>query len=137
MTSTKKERQPSIYNWYRPGSALGRFKAITNPTVGNHEYENGSAPGYFDYWGANTPHFYSVNAGGWHIISLDSTSEFNQTAAGIRSIQLARQRPQHQHGSLYHRLLPPPRLQRRSGGGRTGVPDGHGRHVVAARPARR
>ena len=70
------------YNWYRPGSALGRFRAITNPTVGNHEYENGSAPGYFDYWGANTPHFYSVNAGGWHIISLDSTSEFNQLKAG-------------------------------------------------------
>jgi hypothetical protein len=77
-----KGRPTEYYNWYRPGSALGRFRAITNPTIGNHEYEPDGAPGYFDYWGANTPHYYSVDAGGWHIISLDSTFQFNQTAPG-------------------------------------------------------
>ena len=71
-----------FHNWYRPGSSLGRFRDITNPAIGNHEYEFGVAPGYFDYWGADTPHYYSVDAGGWHMISLDTTFQFNQTAAG-------------------------------------------------------
>jgi hypothetical protein len=76
-----------FHNWYGSGSdQYSRFNAITNPTVGNHEYYHvGSglydAPGYFDYWN-NVPHYYSFNAAGWHIISLDSTSQFNQTLPG-------------------------------------------------------
>jgi hypothetical protein len=62
------------------------LQRITNPTVGNHEYYHVGggvydAPGYFDYWN-NVPHYYSFNAAGWHIISLDSTSQFNQTLPG-------------------------------------------------------
>ena len=72
-------------NWYglnQPGNTFyGRFRDITLPTVGNHEYTAGQAPGYFDYWD-NTPHYYSVNRHGWHIISLDANSAFNQTAVG-------------------------------------------------------
>jgi Calcineurin-like phosphoesterase/Bacterial Ig domain len=70
-------------NYYGPqtaGSTLyGRFKSITLPTIGNHEYTAGQAPGYFDYWD-NPPHYYSVNRHGWHIISLDSNSAFGQLA---------------------------------------------------------
>lgn len=68
-------------NWYgRAGSDFfGRFRAITNPTVGNHEYDGGVAPGYFDYWD-NVPHYFSFDVGGWHLISLDSTSQFGQTS---------------------------------------------------------
>jgi Calcineurin-like phosphoesterase/Bacterial Ig domain len=75
-------------NWYgRAGSDFfGRFRAITNPTVGNHEYEGGNAPGYFDYWD-NVPHYFSFNVGGWHVISLDSTSQFSQTSAGSPQYQ--------------------------------------------------
>ena len=33
------------------------------------------AAAYFDYWD-NVPDYYSVNAGGWHIISLNSLHQF-------------------------------------------------------------
>ena len=75
-----------FYNWYGSGSDhLSRFRSITNPTVGNHEYQHIAsqqydAPGYFDYWD-NVDHYYSFRAAGWHIISLDSTGQFNQTGA--------------------------------------------------------
>jgi hypothetical protein len=71
-----------FYNWYglaASSSVYGRFRPITDPTIGNHEYENGVAPGYFDYWD-NAPNYYSFTTAGWHFISLNSTSQFNQTA---------------------------------------------------------
>lgn len=38
-------------NWYgTPTTYFGKFRSITNPVIGNHEYENGVAPGYFEYW---------------------------------------------------------------------------------------
>ena len=71
-------------NWYGASGApnlYGKFKSITNPTIGNHEYVGTDASGYFYYWD-NVPHYYSFNAGGWHFISLDSTSQFGQTQPG-------------------------------------------------------
>ena len=39
-------------NWFgpsgSPGVYYGRLKEITDPTIGNHEYTGGQAPGYFD-----------------------------------------------------------------------------------------
>jgi hypothetical protein len=68
-------------NWYGTnGSFFSRFAAITDPTIGNHEYIQGSSYGYFAYWGLGTRHYYSFDAGGWHFIRLDSTSQFRQTA---------------------------------------------------------
>ncbi len=65
-----------FYNWYGPqGTNFGRFRSLTNPTIGNHEYTSGAAPGYFDYWD-NIPNYYSYDAGGWHFISLNSNSAF-------------------------------------------------------------
>jgi hypothetical protein len=78
----EKGSMAEFYNWYGLTSSTtfyGRFRAITNPAIGNHEYENGVAPGYFDYWD-NVPNYYSFNSAGWHFISLNSTSQFNQTA---------------------------------------------------------
>ena len=67
-----------FYNWYGTSTVdYGRFRDVTNPAIGNHEYENGAAPGYFQYWN-NVPNYYSYNAGGWHFIALNSTSEYNQ-----------------------------------------------------------
>jgi len=69
-------------NWYGTGSTwFNRFRAITNPVVGNHEYSVPNANGYFDFWN-NIPHYYSYNVAGWHIVALDSTSQFGQTAPG-------------------------------------------------------
>ncbi len=62
-----------FYNWYRPNDFFGRFKAITDPTVGNHEYLLGNDSAYRDFWG-NIPDYYSFNAGGWHFISLNSNA---------------------------------------------------------------
>jgi hypothetical protein len=62
-----------FYNWYGSGSAnFSVLRAITDPTIGNHEYTNGvGGAGYFDYWD-NIPNYYSFNAGGWHFISLNA-----------------------------------------------------------------
>jgi Calcineurin-like phosphoesterase len=61
-----------FYNWYGSGSNyFSKFNAITDPTVGNHEYTGGQAYGYFYYWNG-VPKYYSFNTGGWHFISLDS-----------------------------------------------------------------
>ena len=60
-------------NWYgTPDKLYGQFRDITNPTIGDHEFEAGKAPGYFDYWD-NVPYFYSFDAAGWHFVSIDAT----------------------------------------------------------------
>ena len=64
----------------------GRFKAITRPSVGNHEYltsggtgctaANAGAAGYFQYFGAAAGQpgqgYYSFDVGAWHLIALNS-----------------------------------------------------------------
>lgn len=54
----------------------GRFKDVTRPAVGNHEYLTPEASGYFDYFGsaAGRPDqgWYSYNIGAWHLIALNS-----------------------------------------------------------------
>jgi hypothetical protein len=59
-------------NWYASNTFFGRFKPITDPTVGNHDYLQGNDNlAYRDYWN-NVPDYYSFDAGGWHFISLNS-----------------------------------------------------------------
>jgi hypothetical protein len=72
-----------FYNWYGTRNRyFGKFRDITNPTVGNHEYNSDDqASGYFYYWD-NIPHYYSYNAGGWHFISIDSISAFGELDPG-------------------------------------------------------
>jgi Calcineurin-like phosphoesterase len=56
----------------------GRFKNITHPAIGNHEYNDpgGGASGYFDYFGraAGNPSqgYYSYDLGSWHMVELNS-----------------------------------------------------------------
>jgi hypothetical protein len=69
-------------------SSFGRFKAISSPTPGNHEWAN-RAQGYDPYWGpsvrqADGGHYYSRDLGGWHLVSLNSEED-----AGRGSAQLA------------------------------------------------
>ncbi len=74
--------ETEFHNWYGTGSNhYSQFRSITNPTIGNHEYQGFQAPDYFDYWD-NVPHYYSFDAAGWHFINLDSTSQYNQTLPG-------------------------------------------------------
>lgn len=55
----------------------GRFRDITRPVVGNHEYTGGRADGYFGFYGAAArppDGWYSFDAGdtGWHVVVLNS-----------------------------------------------------------------
>ena len=64
-------------------NSWGRFKAITRPVVGNHEYGTSGAGGYFGYFGdAASPRqpgcvkscdgYYSFDIGSWHIAVISS-----------------------------------------------------------------
>ena len=64
--------------WYGDATGYGRFRDITNPAVGNHEYmTSATAAPYLDYWG-QVPHYYSYDVGGWHVVVLDSIGELAQ-----------------------------------------------------------
>jgi acid phosphatase type 7 len=58
------------------GTTWGEFKARTKPALGNHEYVNPSAHGYFEYWGAQAgpvdKGYYSYDLGSWHIVVLNT-----------------------------------------------------------------
>lgn len=58
----------------------GRFKAITAPTPGNHEYES-DGKGYFDYFDVAPNH--AIDACGWHIVSVDQYDSMSRAAAFI------------------------------------------------------
>ena len=73
----------------------GRFKNITHPAIGNHEYGDTGASGYFNYFGDNsTPlepgcrknckAWYSYSIGNWRIITLNTecTTNNNNCVAG-------------------------------------------------------
>ena len=54
----------------------GRFKSITHPVPGNHEYGLPGARGYFSYFGEAAGHpdegWYSFDVVGWHLVALNS-----------------------------------------------------------------
>jgi acid phosphatase type 7 len=58
------------------GPSWGRFKDRTKPALGNHEYEEPTASGYFQYWGAQAgpagKGFYSYDLGAWHIVVMNT-----------------------------------------------------------------
>jgi Calcineurin-like phosphoesterase len=68
------------------GSTWGRFKDITYPILGDHEYGSPGAEGYFAYFGRRaTPldpdctegcrGYYSVDMGAWHVVALNVNCE--------------------------------------------------------------
>ena len=71
----------SEYN-ARYAPTWGRFKTLTKPTPGNHEYNTSGAAGYFDYFtgvltgtGADrSKGYYSWDVGDWHFVALNTMS---------------------------------------------------------------
>ena len=80
MTRSTRSARCPVHGLVR--SDLGAAKAITYPTVGNHEYLTPSAAGYFDYFdgvgaaggraGDRSTGYYSYDIGTWHVIVLNS-----------------------------------------------------------------
>lgn len=61
-------------NCYDP--TWGRFRDRTKPALGNHEYLDRLASGYFRYWGAEAgprgKGYYSYELGDWHVVVLNT-----------------------------------------------------------------
>jgi hypothetical protein len=59
--------------------AWGRFKDRTKPALGNHEYADPRASGYFEYWGTQAgprgKGYYSYELGDWHIVVLNTNCD--------------------------------------------------------------
>jgi chitodextrinase len=67
----------------------GRFKSITSPTTGNHDYHMSGAAGYFSYFGSRAPAaYYSYDVGSWHFIALASDSGVSPAAGGAEETWL-------------------------------------------------
>ena len=63
------DNSPANYaKYYAP--TWGRFKSITLPSPGNHEYRTPKASGYFGYF--HRPAYYAHAEGSWLLLSLDS-----------------------------------------------------------------
>jgi len=62
------------------GPSWGRFKAISHPVPGNHEYLSRDANAYYRYFGAvgGDPGrgYYSFDLGHWHLIALNAECGF-------------------------------------------------------------
>ena len=55
----------------------GQYKDVTYPAAGTHEYQSGSAAGYFAYFGAAAGDpakgYYSYDLGAWHVVVLNTS----------------------------------------------------------------
>lgn len=67
----------------------GRFKDITYPAPGNHDYRTRGAEGYFTYFGdtaRSEDGYYSFDLGDWHLVALNSNCD--DVGCGEDSAQL-------------------------------------------------
>ncbi len=72
----------------------GRFKGLTSPSPGNHDYLTAGASGYFDYFngvgnatgpaGDRSKGYYSWDVGDWHFIALNTMSGGNVASAQVQ-----------------------------------------------------
>jgi acid phosphatase type 7 len=70
----------------------GRLKSLTHPVIGNHEYFEPTASGYWDYFdgvgrtsgraGPRGLGWYSFDVGAWHVVALNSNCNQVSCAAG-------------------------------------------------------
>jgi hypothetical protein len=78
------------------GPSWGAYKSRTRPTVGNHDYGQSGAAGYFTYFGNNaTPlqpgctkscnGWYSFDVGSWHIVNINAECTRTNGGAGCAS----------------------------------------------------
>jgi hypothetical protein len=120
--------------WYHP--RLGQLARVTDPTIGNHEWENRFV-GYYRYWarrkGRKQPPWSRTRIAGWEILSLNSQAPHTTGSPQIRWLESVLTAPGNCRIAFWHR----PRF---SEGAYGGAPDlnplwtrlaGHARIVIS------
>ena len=120
--------------WYHP--RLGSLARITDPTIGNHEWDNRFV-GYYRYWagrkGRKQPPWSRTRVAGWEILNLNSQAPHGTGSPQIRWLENALTGPGDCRIAFWHR-------PRYSEGAYGGAPDlnpfwnrlaGHARIVVS------
>ena len=120
--------------WYHP--RFGRLARITEPTIGNHEWDN-RFHGYYRYWygrmGHRLPPWFKTEIAGWEIISLNSQAPHGSQSEQVRWLHSVLQGPGDCRIAFWHR-------PRYSEGAYGGAPDlnpfwsalsGHARIVLS------
>ncbi len=67
--------------WYGEAGGFGDFLGHHQPGHRQPRVSHESGEPYFGFWGG-VPHYYSYDVGGWHVVVLDSTTEFAQSTVG-------------------------------------------------------
>ena len=74
--------------WYHP--RFGKLARITEPTIGNHEWDN-RFTGYYRYWagrkGRKQPPWSSIRIAGWQIINLNSQAPHHSASPQVRWLE--------------------------------------------------
>ncbi|MDT4976366.1 MAG: hypothetical protein QOG98_2124 [Pseudonocardiales bacterium] len=90
--------QPGFSNSYGP--SWGKYKSITKPVPGNHDYGTAGASGYFRYFGSRaTPlqptctssckGYYSYSTGSWHVVALNARCSESSNSCADMTAQAA------------------------------------------------
>src|SRR3954447_13114810 len=85
----------------------GRVKSITYPVVGNHEYGQSNASGYFRYFGSRAgtagKGWYSFDLGSWHIVAINSECDRIGGCGTGSPEEMVAERPLGASGEVHHR----------------------------------
>lgn len=90
--------------WYHP--RFGSLARITEPTIGNHEWEN-RFTGYYQYWagrkGRRQPPWSKTEIAGWEIINLNSQARHGSESPQVRWLERAVSGPGDCRIAFWHR----------------------------------
>jgi acid phosphatase type 7 len=90
--------------WYQP--RLGALARITEPTIGNHEWDN-RFTGYYRYWagrkGRRYPPWSKTRIAGWEILNLNSQAPHGSASPQVRWLESAVAGPGDCRIAFWHR----------------------------------
>jgi hypothetical protein len=90
--------------WYH--RRFGRLASITDPTIGNHEWDN-RFQGYYRYWyrrkGQRLPAWFKTQIAGWEILSLNSQAQHGTDSAQLSWLRAALEGPGDCRIAFWHR----------------------------------
>jgi acid phosphatase type 7 len=85
---------------------FGRLARITDPTIGNHEWDN-RFQGYYRYWyrrkGQRLPPWFKTQIAGWEIISLNSQAPHRTDSPQLNWLRAALEGPGDCRVAFWHR----------------------------------